>query len=206
MSHKKKENKKEQILSAASEFFAKFGYKKTTLDDIGKKIGLNKASIYYYFDSKEAIFTSIVMEEFEQFISKLHHDIEEGMVCEQKILVYFAEKLHYWFQKSLILPQITEIEPEQLQQLMLASGQETYLKIEQGEKSFVANILKNCIKKGQIKECNVEKTSDFMFALVDGVKENYVKFTRNKNLTPHEHENILKDVQTALKIFINGLK
>src|SRR4030042_4226412 len=147
MSQNKKENKKEQILAAASECFARFGYKKTTLDDIGKKIGLNKASIYYYFKSKEEIFTSIVLGEFQQFISKLHQEIEEGMICEQKILVYFEEKLNFWFQKSMILPQITEIEPEKLQQLMEASGFETFLKIEQGEKSFLANILKNCKKK-----------------------------------------------------------
>ena len=206
MSHNKKENKKEQILSAASECFARFGYKKTTLDDIGEKSGLNKASIYYYFESKEEIFTTIVLNEFKQFITKLHQNIEEDMDCEQKILVYFKEKLHYWFQKSMILPQITEIEPEKLQHLMMASGLKTFLKIEQEEKSFVANILKNCIKKGQIKDCNVEKMSAFMFALVDGIKDNCERFTRNKFPTSPEHENMIKDVQTALKIFINGLK
>jgi len=206
MSQIKKENKKDQILAAASECFARFGYKKTTLDDIGKKIGLNKASIYHYFKSKEEIFTQIVLNEFEQFITKLHQHIEEDMICEQKILVYFEEKLHFWFQKSLILPQITEIEPGQLQQLMMASGYETFLKIEQAEKSFLANILHNCIKKGQIKECDVEKTSDFIFALVDGVKGNYERSTRNKSPPSPQHENMMKDVRTALKIFINGLK
>lgn len=197
--NKKEQNKKEQILSAASECFARFGYKKATLDDIGKKIGLNKASIYYYFKSKEEIFTIIVLNEFKQFVIKLHQNIEENMNCEQKILLYFEEKLHFWFQKSIILPQITEIEPEKLQQLM-ASGLETFFKIEQEEKSFVANILKNCIKNGQIKDCNIEKMSEFMFALVDGVKDKY-KFP-----TSAENENMIKDVQTALKIFLNGLK
>ncbi|OLS12176.1 MAG: TetR family transcriptional regulator [Promethearchaeota archaeon CR_4] len=206
MSQNKKENKKEQILAAASECFARFGYKKTTLDDIGKKIGLNKASIYYYFKSKEEIFTSIVLGEFQQFISKLHQEIEEGMICEQKILVYFEEKLNFWFQKSMILPQITEIEPEKLQQLMEASGFETFLKIEQGEKSFLANILKNCIKKGQIKDCDVDKTSELMFALVDGVKGNYERSARAKSPPCPDHEKMMHNVQAALKIFINGLK
>ena len=85
------QNKKEQILSAASECFARFGYKKTTLDDIGKKIGLNKASIYYYFKNKEEIFTNIVLNEFQQFITKLQQNLEEDMGCEQKILIYFEK-------------------------------------------------------------------------------------------------------------------
>ena len=168
-------NKKEQILLAAGECFARFGYKKTTLDDIGKKIGLNKASIYYYFKSKEDIFATIALNEFKQFITKLQQDIEENMDCEQKIGVYFSEKLSFWFQKSMILPQITEIEPEALQHLM-TSGKEIYLKIEQEEKSFIADILQNCIKDGQIKDCKVEKISEFIFALVDGVKDKYIEF------------------------------
>ncbi len=199
------QNKKEQIISAASECCARFGYKKTTLDDIGKIIGLNKASIYYYFKSKEEIFTTIVLNEFKQFITKLHQDIEEDMDCEKKILVYFEEKLHFWIQKSIILPQITEIDSEKLQQLM-ASGLDVFFKIEQEEMTFLAQILSNCIKNGHIKECNVEKISEYMFGLVDGIKSNYKGFTNKKSPTSIEFENMIKDVQTALKIFIRGLK
>lgn len=194
------QNKKEQILSAASKSFARFGYKKTTLEDIGKKVGLDKASIYYYFKNKEEIFTTIVLNEFKQFITKLHQDIEEDMDCEQKILVYFEERFHFFNEKAMILPQITEIEIQRI----MASGLEIFMKIEQGEISFVANILKNCIRNGQIKDCDVEKISEFIFALVEGVKKKYV--TNEKYPTPSEFENMIKDIQTALKIFMNGLK
>ncbi|MFQ5978365.1 MAG: TetR/AcrR family transcriptional regulator [Candidatus Heimdallarchaeota archaeon] len=199
------DSKKEQILAAASECFARFGYKKTTLDDIGKKIGLNKASIYYYFKSKEEIFTTIVLDEFKQFMTKLHQDIAEDMDCDQKIQLYFEKKLQFWLQKSMILPQITEIDREKLQ-LLMASGKEIYLQIEQGEKSFMADILQNCIKNGHIKDCNVEKMSEFMFALVDGIKENYMGDSSNKSSPSTAHENMMKDIQAALSIFINGLK
>jgi len=198
-------NKKEQILSAASECFARYGYKKTTLDDIGKKIGLNKASIYYYFKNKEEIFTTIVLNEFKQFITKLQQDIAKDMDCDQKILLYFEEKHHFWSQKAKILPLITEIEPEEVQ-LLMASGIEIYSEIEKGEKSFLADILQNCIKNGHIKDCNVEKMSGFMFALADGVKNNYMGFNTNKKLTSTDYENLIKDTRTALTIFLNGLK
>lgn len=197
-------NKKEQILLAASECFAIFGYKKTTLEDIGQKIGLNKASIYYYFKSKEEIFTVIVLNEFRQFINNLHQDIGENMACEDKISKYFVEKLRYWFQKSMILPQITEIGPLERQHLM-TSGKEIYVKIEEEEKLFLSNILRKCIRDSQIKDCDVDKMSEFMFALVDGVKDNYIELA--KSLTRSiEFEDMIKDVQTALNIFVNGLK
>ena len=54
--------KKQEILKAASECFARFGYEKTTLDDIGKMVGLNKASLYYYYKNKEDIFAEVVLQ------------------------------------------------------------------------------------------------------------------------------------------------
>ena len=199
------QNKKEQILTAAGECFAKFGYKKTTLGDIGKKVGFDKTSIYHYFKSKEEIFTTLVLEEFQEFIAKLHEKIEEDMICEKKILVYFEEKLHFWMKKAILLPQITEIETEKLQHLM-SCGLETFYKIEQGEKSFVANLLKECIKNDHIRDCDVDKMSDFMFVLADGIKENYDGMNKNKIIASSEYEDVLKDVQTGLKFFLKGLK
>ncbi|MBN1215795.1 MAG: TetR/AcrR family transcriptional regulator [Candidatus Lokiarchaeota archaeon] len=190
------ENKKEQILTAANECFAKFGYKKTTLEDIGEKIGLNKASIYYYFKNKEEIFTTIVFNEFQHYIIKLHQDIKENMNCEQKISLYFEKKLHY-IKKSILLQQITEIEPDKLQHLF-SSGQDIISKMEKGEKTFMIKILENCIKKGEIKDCNVEKVSELLFNLINGIENNYKGFT--------EFDSMMEDVQMALTIFINGLK
>ncbi len=67
-----KENpKREEILRAGSECFARFGFDKTTLDDIGHLAGLNKASLYYYFKNKEEIFIAVVLAETQAFIADL---------------------------------------------------------------------------------------------------------------------------------------
>ncbi|MFX0062900.1 MAG: TetR/AcrR family transcriptional regulator [Candidatus Hermodarchaeota archaeon] len=36
-------------MDAASDCFAKYGYRKTTLEDISKIVGVRKASLYYYW-------------------------------------------------------------------------------------------------------------------------------------------------------------
>jgi AcrR family transcriptional regulator len=46
---------REQIVSAANEHFAKYGYGKTTVSDLAREIGFSKAYIYKFFDSKQAI-------------------------------------------------------------------------------------------------------------------------------------------------------
>ncbi|MFZ6724365.1 TetR/AcrR family transcriptional regulator [Undibacterium sp. MH2W] len=46
---------REQIVLAATEHFAHYGFEKTTVSDLAKSIGFSKAYIYKFFDSKQAI-------------------------------------------------------------------------------------------------------------------------------------------------------
>ena len=54
------DDKKERILKVAEEFFAQFGIKKTTMDEIAKKVRIGKSTLYYYFKSKTHIFNQNV--------------------------------------------------------------------------------------------------------------------------------------------------
>jgi AcrR family transcriptional regulator len=47
--------RRNQILVAAKEHFRVFGYKKTSVADLAKAIGLSNAYMYKFFDSKQAI-------------------------------------------------------------------------------------------------------------------------------------------------------
>lgn len=46
---------RDQIVSAATEHFSRYGYEKTTVSDLAKAIGFSKAYIYKFFESKQAI-------------------------------------------------------------------------------------------------------------------------------------------------------
>ncbi|MDC7238935.1 MAG: TetR/AcrR family transcriptional regulator [Spirochaetales bacterium] len=51
---------KQRILDAASDCFIRYGYEKTSMRDIGKMVGMNKASLYYHFRDKQALFEAFV--------------------------------------------------------------------------------------------------------------------------------------------------
>ncbi|MGJ0482718.1 TetR/AcrR family transcriptional regulator [Pantoea agglomerans] len=46
---------RDQIVDAAMQHFAHYGYEKTTVSDLARAIGFSKAYIYKFFDSKQAI-------------------------------------------------------------------------------------------------------------------------------------------------------
>ncbi|MBN1315090.1 MAG: TetR/AcrR family transcriptional regulator [Anaerolineales bacterium] len=54
--------RKHQIHQAAMSCFASKGYHLTTMDDIAGESGLSKGTLYWYFDSKKALFLSLFQE------------------------------------------------------------------------------------------------------------------------------------------------
>jgi AcrR family transcriptional regulator len=58
-----KEEYRKIIILSAGQIFSRYGYKKTTMDEIAKALKIGKSSIYYYFESKKEIFEAVVLHE-----------------------------------------------------------------------------------------------------------------------------------------------
>ena len=59
------------IVDSATIFFSKYGYYKTTMDDIAKHIHKAKGVLYYYFKSKEELFNEVLKQELDTVKSQL---------------------------------------------------------------------------------------------------------------------------------------
>jgi AcrR family transcriptional regulator len=53
---------KEMILQTSSEYFSKYGFELTYLDDIATKCGISKPAIYYYFKDKTELYQTVLIE------------------------------------------------------------------------------------------------------------------------------------------------
>ena len=58
-----KEEFRKKIIITAGQIFSRYGFKKTTMDEISKALKMGKSSIYYYFNGKEEIFQAVVLYE-----------------------------------------------------------------------------------------------------------------------------------------------
>ena len=58
-----KEEFRRKVIITAGKIFSRYGFKKTTMDEIAKALKMGKSSIYYYFESKEEIFEAVVLME-----------------------------------------------------------------------------------------------------------------------------------------------
>jgi len=58
-----KEEFRKKVIIAAGQIFSRYGFRKTTMDEIARELKMGKSSIYYYFKSKEEIFEAVVLYE-----------------------------------------------------------------------------------------------------------------------------------------------
>ena len=87
------EERPRQILRAALEVFSEHGLADARLDDIAKRAGLSKGSIYLYFPSKEELFREVVRSSVIAFIERA----EETTQAEDDALAAFESwMVGYW--------------------------------------------------------------------------------------------------------------
>jgi len=65
------------IVDCATSFFSKFGFAKTTMDEIAKHIHKAKGVLYYYFKSKEELFNEVLKQELSIVKSELSQVVEK---------------------------------------------------------------------------------------------------------------------------------
>ena len=58
-----KDEFRRKIIITAGQIFSRYGFRKTTMDEIASALKMGKSSIYYYFSSKEEIFEAVVLYE-----------------------------------------------------------------------------------------------------------------------------------------------
>jgi len=59
------------IVNAATIYFSKYGFHKTTMDEIAKHLHKAKGVLYYYFKSKEELFNEVLKQELNTVKSDL---------------------------------------------------------------------------------------------------------------------------------------
>jgi AcrR family transcriptional regulator len=72
-------------VEAATEHFGYFGYEKTTVSDLAKTIGFQKAYIYKFFDSKQAIGEVICANRLAKISEVVNDAIADAPTASEKL-------------------------------------------------------------------------------------------------------------------------
>lgn len=90
-----KEEVRAHIVGVACKIFTRYGFRKTTMEEIASATRKGKSSIYYYFKSKEEIFRAVVEKEAEELKMQLDETIRQDDTPIDKLKTYILFRLHH---------------------------------------------------------------------------------------------------------------
>lgn len=94
--HLSEAERRTQILRAARALFLERGFLATRMEDVAKRAELSKGAVYFYFESKRALFDTLVEEEHATTLSFLQAAAMDPRPAADKLVELGAQYLHYF--------------------------------------------------------------------------------------------------------------
>lgn len=88
------DNTKEKIVSVATKLFSRYGFHKTSMDEIAKIARKAKGSLYYHFNGKEELFKEVVSQELLKLKKQLVIIVDdENLTAAEKLKEYLKYRM-----------------------------------------------------------------------------------------------------------------
>jgi len=93
----RREDIRDLILDAVDVLLAKFGYKKMTMDDVARLVGIGKGTIYLHFPGKEELILSHIDRIADRIVAKLREIAGSSDSPERRIRKMLVHRVLFRF-------------------------------------------------------------------------------------------------------------
>jgi AcrR family transcriptional regulator len=184
--------KKELIKKASRDLFFRFGFNKTAMEDIARQSGLAKPTLYYYYESKNAIFNEIVIEEATHFMDKVQAKIPVRLPANEKIALFFRttyQDLKIYASRMAKMPDIMcEYSPH---------GRPIVHKINEIFREKILPLIEAGQTDGTLISSEKETIANTLVFMTDFLNLDWLRH--------HSEETCDQVVETMIEIILNGL-
>lgn len=86
-------DRRQQVIHAAAQSFAMFGYKATTMDQVAKIANVGKGTIYTFFTNKEQLFDQILVEVIQEMKNIAQREVHQESAF---LIICFVYSMRCW--------------------------------------------------------------------------------------------------------------
>ncbi|MDO9263120.1 MAG: TetR/AcrR family transcriptional regulator [Desulfosalsimonadaceae bacterium] len=188
-----KDKKKNEIFQAALKLFARFGYQKTTVDDVAALAGMSKGNIYFYVSGKRDLYEKTVSSALQQWrdtvgdaVAKVDDVVEKFAIMASLSFEYLVEQED--LRNILVMDQgIFSLTPRE----------DRFYEINLGAMQLIRNILEQGIHEGRFLKVDVDHTAELFFSI-------YIMFLI-KRYVKSEGVSAARMYEEAMKIVLRGI-
>jgi AcrR family transcriptional regulator len=185
---------KNRIIEVAQDIFRRYGFRKSTMDEIAAAAGKGKSTLYHYFKSKEEVFAAVIEKESIIMFRELNKIITANIDCKTKIKKYITTRMELINELSNLY---SAIKSDYLNHFNFI--QKYRVKYDEYEILFIEQILQDGINKKEF-NINEDDTKSYAYGLATALKGLEVPF-----FLEDRYSKINNRLDSMLNILIYGL-
>ncbi len=183
---------KEEIVKAAQHVFARYGFRKTTMEEIAAAAHRAKSSLYYYFKSKDEVFRAVADKEIVKWKKKMLEEIKRAGSPQGKLSAYVTIRVSALSHLSAFYSFFADEYYENYRLI-----ERVKYDFDRKEREIVKEILEEGIEKGVFGIDDVEGTVSILLYIVRGLEHFWLEEKSASRLKKH--------IDSLISLFLRGL-
>ena len=193
--------KEEQIILAARRVFARYGFSKTTMEDISSEVEMGKASLYYYFPTKENLFQAAIKHEQDEFIKKADSLIQNHTSAGEKLKIYVEERLKF-IQELVNLGTLSFNAVHDRHAIFL----KMYESFAEREVSIIKKIIREGQSGGEFISNIPKNYAELLMHLLHGLRLRSIKSITGTVVEPKIYRELRSEMMMTIEMFIKVIQ
>lgn len=160
---------RQRILEAARDVFFRDGFMAANLDEVARRAGVAKGTLYRYFDNKAELYVAVLSDNGERFARKMQDTLAPGLSAVEQVrrmgrfyLAHWTRNRHY-FQIFWALQNqsvIGELPPAVVQEVT---------RLWERCLALLAGVIERGVREGEFAECDAWEVANILWTLANGL-------------------------------------
>jgi TetR/AcrR family transcriptional regulator len=194
------QEKERLILDAAQHRFARFGFSKATMDEIAEDIGMAKASLYYYYPTKEHVFREVIRREQDEFLKQATRILDKPSGAGQKLTSYVRRRIDLGNQ----LLNLSALNAKFWQDLK-PGFRDLFVSFAQEELKLLTRIIREGNKSGEFNTTSPEKIAEMLLHVLQGLRLRYAQASQFRGENELRLDEFQADTDLLLETLLKGI-
>lgn len=152
-----------RIVDAALACYSRFGVRKSTLEDIAREAGVSRATIYRYFQNKEALLRVVISQEISRILGRFQVELgSDGPLSHRLAGAILALEEELSTHKTL--HSVLELDPELLLPQLTVEGRASLAMLA----SLMLPALRAAAAGGEIEPSDLDEKAEWMVRMTVG--------------------------------------
>lgn len=188
---------RERILAEALGIFARHGFEGARIEKITAQVGINKASLYFYFKSKDELFQELflnIIQRYRAFIKQVIAE-SEGLPLRERLIVIYQKYLNDSWDNSEMdfWNRVFYFPPEALKEEIRHKTYDTEMEFIES----LISVFEEGIKRGEIRPLEPKRMAKTYYYLLTCISLSVDLFSKSQGLN---------DMENCFSVFWEGIK